>query len=61
MGILNNVLGINLTTNDPLINNPFNLSASQGEVVPPPPGFFIITETGNFIQTETGNNLLVVE
>lgn len=61
MGTLNQRLGMNLTDDNPLIDSPFSTSSSIGYVVPPPPGFYIITETGAFIQTETGNNLLIVE
>ena len=61
MGILNNALGINLTTFDPIIDGPFNEGQSKGFVIPPPPGFFMITETGAFMQTETGNNLMILE
>lgn len=42
MGILNNKLGINLTTNDPIINSPFNESEDFGILNPPPPeGYFL--------------------
>lgn len=62
MGILNNILGINLTTQDPLIANPFNVSQSIGYVEPPTPGSeYMITETGAFMQTETGLNLMITE
>lgn len=61
MAILNHPLGINLTNHDPIIDSPYSEGQATGYVVPPPPSFYIITETGNFIQTETGGNLLVVE
>lgn len=61
MGTLNQRLGFNLTDDDPLQNSPFNLSESEGYIVPPPIGFYMITEIGQFMQTETGNNLMVVE
>ena len=62
MGILNNALGINLTDYDPLIDSPFNESASLGFVVPPPGSDYMITEdTGAYMQTETGNNLMITE
>lgn len=61
MGILNNALGINLTTYDPLIDSPFNESASLGYVVPPPGSDYMITETGIFMETETGSNLMITE
>ena len=42
MGVLNQNLGMNLTNEDPIIDNPFNLSGSTGSVIPPPTqGFFL--------------------
>lgn len=42
MGVLNRNLGMNLTNEDPIIDNPFNVSESSGVVSPPPPeGFFL--------------------
>jgi hypothetical protein len=61
MGLLNNALGINLTNHNPVSDGPFSEGQSTGFVNPPPPGFFMITETGAFMQTETGNNLMVLE
>jgi hypothetical protein len=61
MGILNRVLGINLTNKDPLIESPFNESSNESYVVPPPGSEYMITETGIFMQTETGNNLMITE
>ena len=61
MGILNRVLGINLTNEDPLINSPFNESSSESYVVPSPGSSYMITETGIFMQTEPGIDLMITE
>jgi hypothetical protein len=61
MGILNNVLGFNLTDEQPLINNPFNESEELGFVNPPPGSEYMITETGIYMLTEDGLNLMVTE
>lgn len=61
MGILNNVLGINLTDRDPIIANPFNEGSNNAYIVPPPPSVFMITEDGNFMLTEDGVNLMITE
>ena len=61
MGILNTKLGINLTIEDPLINSPFSEGQSQGNMVPPPPSMFMITEDGKFMLTEDGLNLMITE
>lgn len=61
MGILNRVLGINLTNEDPIINSPFNESSSESYINPPPGSSYMITETGLFMQTETGSNLMITE
>ena len=61
MGILNNALGINLTNEDPLINSPFSESQSEGNMVPPLPSKFMITEDGKFMLTEDGLNLMITE
>ena len=42
MGILNNILGINLTDQDPLINSPFNQDNANNFPSPPvPQGYFL--------------------
>lgn len=61
MGILNRVLGINLTTEDPINNSPFSESSSESFIVPPPGSFYMISETGLFMQTETGIDLMITE
>ena len=61
MGTLNNVLGFNLTDNDPLTVSPFDANESLMFVVPPPPSFYMITETGIFMLTEDGLNLMITE
>lgn len=61
MGILNRVLGINLTTEDPLLNSPFNESVNESYIVPPITTEYMITETGLFMLTETGTNLMITE
>jgi hypothetical protein len=61
MGTLNNVLGFNLTNEDPLSVSPFDENESLGFPNPPPGSDFMITETGIFMQTEAGNNLMITE
>lgn len=61
MGILNRVLGINLTNNDPLIDSPFNEGSNESYIVPPPGSEYMITETGLFMQTESGIDLMITE
>jgi hypothetical protein len=61
MGTLNNVLGFNLTNEDPLTVSPFDENVSLGYVVPPPGSFYMITETGLFMLTEDGINLMITE
>lgn len=61
MGTLNNVLGFNLTDDDPLTVSPFDANESLMYVVPPPPSNYMITETGLFMLTEDGINLMITE
>jgi|FreactTroBogLake_1042271.scaffolds.fasta_scaffold11082_3 hypothetical protein len=62
MGILNRILGINLTNEDPLENSPFSASQNESYITPPPPtSEYMITEIGQFMQTETGSNLMITE
>jgi hypothetical protein len=61
MGTLNNVLGFNLTNEDPLTISPFDESVSLGFVPTPPGTFHMITETGIFMLTEDGLNLMITE
>jgi hypothetical protein len=61
MGILNNVLGINLTNHMPLKDSPFNDTTDEGESFPPPGSDFMITEDGLFMLTEDGVNLMITE
>lgn len=61
MGTLNNVLGFNLTNEDPLTVSPFDENESLGFVPTPPGTFFMITETGIFMLTEDGLNLMITE
>lgn len=50
MGILNNALGINLTTEYPITNNPFNESGS-GDFFPAPPveDLFLLLDGTDFL------------
>jgi hypothetical protein len=61
MGTLNQALGMNLTEDQPLIDSPFNESASISYIVPPPGSEYMITETGLFMQTESSLNLMITE
>lgn len=61
MGILNRILGLNLTDEDPLQNSPFNSSAQESYIVPPIGSDYMITETGEFMLTEDGINLMITE
>jgi hypothetical protein len=61
MGILNRALGMNLTNEMPLIENPFNVSEALSYVVPPAPSKYMITEDGKFMLTENGINLMITE
>lgn len=61
MGILNRVLGINLTNEDPLQNNPFNESSAESFINPPFGSEYMITENGIFMETEAGLNLMITE
>ena len=60
MGILNNTLGINLTNEYPLTNNPFNISGS-GNFVPTPPisDLFLLLDGSDFLLLD-GENLTLL-
>lgn len=61
MGILNNVLGINLTDKDPINHGIFNSDASESYINPPPGSLYMISETGSFMQSETTTDLMITE
>jgi len=61
MGILNNPLGINLTTHMPVTNSPYNDSDDEGESFPPPGSQRMITETGIYMITQTALNDMITE
>jgi len=61
MGILNNRLGLNLTTHQPLIHSPFETSADEGEPFVPPGSERMITETGILMITESTLSFMITE
>ena len=62
MGVLQNPLGINLGSNMPIINSPFNNSDTGNIATPPPPGSeFMITETGDFMITQSSLDFMITE
>lgn len=61
MGVLNNPLGINLTTHMPLVHSVFNDSDDEGTVPVPPGSYRMITETGIFMITETSLDHMITE
>ncbi len=62
MGTLNNNLGMNLTDENPLINNPFNSGASQTNLapIPPPSGNNFLLLDGTPMLLLDGTNLLLL-
>lgn len=61
VGVLQNPLGINLTSHDPVIDSPFVIGFSEGQSFPPPPSQRMITETGDHMITETTLDHMITE
>lgn len=61
MGVLNNILGFNLTNEEPLTHSPFSSSYDEGSGTPPPEEFRMITETGVYMITQTSLQYMITE